>query len=68
MKSIDHLPDSEKKQYVFCGCGEWIDCRNLEEVFAHEHQYDLPKPVYTYSIRLGEPFAYRKNKKRIDLN
>lgn len=68
MRNVDHLPDTEKRHFIRCACGEWIDCRNLEEVFAHEHAYNLPAAEYTHCIKVGEPVAYTKTNKEIDLN
>jgi hypothetical protein len=68
MKSIKHLSPEERKHFIQCGCGEYIDMRNLGEVFKHLHAPSVPEPHWTHSIKVGEPAAYLKNNDRLDLN
>ena len=38
MKSIDHLPGTEREHYNFCpDCQLWFDMRDLEQVMDHFH-------------------------------
>jgi hypothetical protein len=38
MFSIDHIPSEEQVHFLRCGvCKEYFDCRDLSQVFAHEH-------------------------------
>ena len=67
MKTINHLPPSEQQHYTLCDCGEYIDMRNLGEVFQHLHA-DLPEPQWSHSRKVGEPAAYLRAGKRLDLN
>jgi hypothetical protein len=68
MKAINHLPQQEKKHYIQCDCGEYIDMRDLSQVFSHFHDRNLPEPDWTYSVKPGEPTAYSKTRKSIGLN
>jgi hypothetical protein len=68
MKSIDHLTSEEQQHYIQCHCGEYIDMRNLSAVFNHFHAPAIPEPNWTYCIKLGEPAAYSRQNKKIDLN
>jgi hypothetical protein len=67
MKTIEHLPEAEQQHYILCDCGEYMDMRNLSEVFSHQHA-NLPEPEWSHSIKKNEPFAYSKSGERIDLN
>lgn len=71
MKKINHLPKhlpkSEQEHFILCDCGEYIDMRNLAEVFKHFHS-DLPEPEWSHSIKKGESVATTKTGKKIDLN
>jgi len=53
-----------------CECGHYFDMRDLEDVFKHLHklQASLPATTYSHSVKVGEPIAYTKKKKKIDLN
>jgi len=68
MKSIEQLPKDERQHYIQCDCGDYIDMRNLADVFKHLHAPTAPEPKWTYSVRVGEPAAYLKTNKRLDLN
>jgi hypothetical protein len=68
MKNIDHLSADERQHYILCDCGEYIDMRDLSEVFHHLHGTNAPEPQWSYSIKKGDPAAYPKSGKRIDLN
>jgi len=67
MKKINHLPKCEQEHFILCDCGEYVDMRNLGEVFKHFHS-DLPEPEWSYSIKKGESNAYTKTGEKIDLN
>jgi hypothetical protein len=68
MKSISMLSAEEQKHFILCDCGEYIDMRDLAEVFLHQHATNLPAAEWSYSVRKGEPAAYPKKGNRIDLN
>jgi hypothetical protein len=68
MKNINSLSSAEQQHYILCECGEYIDMRDLAEVFRHLHVALLPEPGFTYSIKKGEPAAYSRSGRRIDLN
>lgn len=69
MRFIDHLPEDEKKHFVLCTCGLYIDCRNLQQVFDHEHwMQEKPELTWKYAIKKGEPIAYTKTRIRMDVN
>lgn len=67
MKAISHLTEEEQQHYILCHCGQYVDMRNLAEVFTHQHA-NLPEPQWSYSIRKDDPVAQTKSGKRIDLN
>jgi hypothetical protein len=69
MKSIAHLSKEEQLHFIRCHCGKYIDMRNLQEVFDHQH---WPEPnikaMWRYSIKTGKPTAYTKDGQQIELN
>ena len=67
MQSIDHLPEEEKIHFMQCDCGEFLDMRNLSEVFAHQHAC-LPEPEWSHSVLKGDPAAYSPQGRRVALN
>lgn len=67
MKSIDHLSSDERQHYILCDCGEYMDMRDLSDVFHHLHS-DLPQPQWSHSVKVGEPVAYSKDNKKLGLN
>jgi len=67
MKSIQHLSPEEQQHYILCDCGEYIDMRNLAEVFHHLHA-GLPSPQWSYANKVGEAAAYTRTGTRLDLN
>ena len=67
MKSIQHLSPEEQQHFILCDCGDYIDMRNLSEVFKHLHA-NLPEPEWKYSIKKDEAVAYLKSGAHIDLN
>lgn len=67
MKTISHLSKTEQQHFILCDCGEYIDMRDLSEVFSHLHA-NLPEPQWSYCIKKDEPVAYSKSGKRMDLN
>jgi hypothetical protein len=68
MRTIQHLPKEEKEHYILCNCGEYIDMRNLNEVFGHCHEGNLPQPQWSHAIKKGSPVAYTSTGKKLDLN
>ena len=68
MKNIDHLTPEEREHYILCACGDFVDMRNLSEVFKHLHGKDIPEPEWSVSVKVGEPAAYTRTRKKIDLN
>jgi hypothetical protein len=55
MKSIDHLPDSEKQHFIQCSlCDEYYDMRDLNQVREHEHA-GLEKANWDTSRKIIEP-------------
>ncbi|MBO9682733.1 MAG: hypothetical protein J7502_08730 [Flavisolibacter sp.] len=67
MKTINHLSKEEQLHYILCHCGEYVDMRNLTDVFSHQHT-NLPEPEWSYSIKKDQPVAHSKSGKMIDLN
>jgi hypothetical protein len=67
MKSIEHLSPGEQQHFILCDCGDYVDMRNLSEVFNHLHAI-LPEPEWSHSIKKDEAVAYLKSGKKIDLN
>lgn len=71
MKSISHLPANEQEHFFKCDlCGQYVDMRNLAEVFEHEHK-NLPRPDFSSSRRLGDAEEFinpAKGGGKIDLN
>lgn len=71
MKYNKDLPLSEKRHFMKCDCGEYFDMRDLEDVIHHLHKYQAATKLtmsYSHSVKAGEPIAYTRKKKRIDLN
>ena len=68
MSTIDHLPKEEQQHFILCGCGEYIDMRNLSEVFKHFHETNIPEPNWSYCVKKGEAKAYLKSGEQVDLN
>lgn len=68
MKTIDHLPADEQRHFILCDCGNYIDMRNLTEVFSHLHMANIEKPDWTYSVQVEEPQAYSKTGRITYLN
>lgn len=50
-----------------CDCGEYIDMRNLAEVFKHLHA-NIPEPQWSFSIKKESPKVYTKDNGEISLN
>jgi hypothetical protein len=42
--------------------------RDLEEILRHQHDIKIPLVDWDYSIRVGDPIAYTKDKKKLRLN
>ena len=68
MTNIDHLSESERRHFILCDCGEYMDMRDLSDVFRHLHSGKTPPAQWSHSIRKNEPAAYAKNGRRLDLN
>jgi len=68
MKRIDHLPADEQKHFILCDCGDYVDMRNLAEVFNHLHMTNIEEPDWTYSVKIGESQAYSKTHHKMNLN
>jgi hypothetical protein len=53
-----------------CECGHYFDMRDLNDVVKHLHkmQTSIPKKSYSHSVKIGDPAAYTRSKKRLDLN
>jgi|GEM_PF-1355513 len=71
MKYNKDLPLSEKRHFMKCECGEYFDMRDLEDVVNHLHKYKEASRLqvpYTHAVRVGEPVAYTKRRKKIGLN
>jgi len=69
MQNIDHLSMEEKQHFIRCECGEFIDMRDLAEIFSHLHMKGKsPEAEWSFSVKKGEPAAYPRTGKRIDLN
>ncbi len=57
----------EKEHFFECPhCKEMVDMRNLAQVFEHEHK-NLSTPIWSSSIKVGEPIEYFDSKK-VNLN
>ena len=68
MQNLEYLPEEEKKHFIKCGCGKYIDMRNLAEIMSHQHEMKTTIVEWDYSMKVGEPAAYNKKGKRINLN
>jgi hypothetical protein len=53
-----------------CECGHFFDMRDLNDVIKHLHKMlgSIPGNSYSHSVKIGEPRAYTRNKKKLDLN
>jgi len=67
MKSICHLSKEEQQHFILCNCGEYVDMRNLSEVFIHQHA-NFPEPEWSHSIKKEEPLSYLRSGKKVNLN
>jgi hypothetical protein len=66
---MKYLPIGERRHFMNCpDCGNYFDMRDLQDVFNHFHTSNKLLANYSHSIRVGESFAYTKNRKRINLN
>jgi hypothetical protein len=64
-----YLDLEERRHYMKCpDCGDYFDMRDLQQVFNHFHKSAYVRANYSHSIKVGEPIAYTKNKKKLDLN
>lgn len=69
MKSLTRIPESERQHYLKCTvCGHYLDMRDLSDVFAHEHDKNLPEPKFSKSKRLHDNAEYLKGKHKVNLN
>ncbi len=55
-RAYDEASPEDRIHFIKCGrCHEWIDCRDLDEVFSHETDHK-PHPDIPYSgVRRIEP-------------
>ncbi|HEU4469667.1 MAG TPA: hypothetical protein VFR58_01170 [Flavisolibacter sp.] len=67
MQTIDHLPADERRHFILCDCGRYVDMRDLSAVFEHLHA-GLPEPDWSFAMRAGEPVAYTPDGKKTNLN
>lgn len=45
--------EEDREHFIQCGtCGEWIDCRDLDEVFYHEDHQNHADVQYAGSRRI----------------
>jgi hypothetical protein len=68
MSTIEHLTTEEKMHYILCDCGEYIDMRDLSQVFSHLHQQNIAEPNWSYCVKKGEAKAYLRSGEQVDLN
>ena len=68
MRTIQHLPKEEQEHYILCDCGEYLDMRNLSEVFGHCPEGNLPKPEWSHSVKKGGSIAYTSSGEKLNLN
>lgn len=48
-RAYQEASKEERSHFIRCGsCAEWIDCRDLDEVFQHETTHE-PQPDIQYS-------------------
>jgi hypothetical protein len=53
-RPVGEGPKDEAEHFIRChGCGGWIDCRDLGQVFAHEGP--LPHPAQDQPQGCGPP-------------
>ena len=54
-KAFNEAGYADRKHFIqCCECGEWIDCRNLDEVFKHETDHkERPDIQYSGSRRVS---------------
>lgn len=68
MKNLSTVAEYERHHYIRCElCGEYFDCRDLSQVFEHEHE-NLPQPTFTSSMKIDEPIEYIQGKLEIVQN
>jgi len=69
MTTIDHLPQDQRKHFILCACGHYLDMRNLAQVFDHLHDIKPADTQWSYAVRSGEATAYpRSNDRPVGLN
>ncbi|HJW18838.1 MAG TPA: hypothetical protein VJ499_17030 [Flavisolibacter sp.] len=70
MKSLKYIATHERHHYMKCECGHFFDMRDLNDVVKHLHkmQSSIPENSYAHSVKIGEPKAYTRTKKKLDLN
>lgn len=65
---IANLPEDERQHFHKCKiCGEWLDRRDLAQVFEHEHK-GLSHPQFSSSRKVGEPIQYNRDGTKSNLN
>jgi hypothetical protein len=68
MQSIHHLSPEEQEHFIQCACGEFVDMRDLSQVFAHLHSAMVPQAEWSYSVKKGDPSAYPRKGGSLGLN
>jgi len=70
MKSLKYISTRERHHYMKCECGHYFDMRDLNDVVKHLHkmQTSTPKNSYTHSVKIGDPVAYTRSKKKLNFN
>lgn len=70
MKSLKHISKNQRHHFMKCECGEYFDMRDLKDVMRHFHKSEAlaREAEYSYSIKVGEPQIYTKDKKKITIN
>ena len=73
MSDLSQIPEDERKHFIKCDkCGEWIDRRDLNQVFNHDHDGKLEVKIeYTSSRRIGDAEEWHIKdgiKTKIELN
>jgi hypothetical protein len=68
MHNINHLAPDERVHFILCDCGNYVDMRNLEQVFLHQHDMDLPAINWQFAVKVGDPQMHCKNQTKKYLN
>jgi hypothetical protein len=70
MKTLKYIATHERHHYMKCECGHYFDMRDLNDVARHLHKMQalIPENSFSHAIKVGEPIAYTRRKKKLDLN